>query len=119
MRSFLLGFLALALSSCLPVAAPKPDAVPTTERGEEARRLVDGGARLLDVRTRGEYDAGHVEGAINISVVELKDRLADLEPKDQPIIVYCRSGHRSAAAAGILRDAGFKAVFDLGTIKNW
>ncbi|HEY3450873.1 MAG TPA: rhodanese-like domain-containing protein [Myxococcales bacterium] len=109
----------LLLAACLPVVAPRPDAVPTTERGEEARRLVDNGAQVVDVRTPGEYEAGHVEGAVNISVVELKDRLKELGPRDRTVIVYCRSGHRSAAAAGILRGAGFTQVFDLGSIKNW
>ncbi|MGC4115779.1 MAG: rhodanese-like domain-containing protein [Myxococcales bacterium] len=101
------------------MAAPRPDAVPTTERGEEARRLVDNGALLVDVRTQSEFEAGHVQGAINVSVVGLADRLAELGPKERQVIVYCRSGHRSAAAAAILRDAGFARVFDLGSIKNW
>ena len=52
-------------------------------------------------------------------MVELKDRLAEREPKDKPLVVYCRTGHRSAAAARMLRDAGFNRVFDLGSIKNW
>jgi phage shock protein E len=111
--------LACLSPACLTVPATGPNAVPNTERGLEARRLMDNGARLLDVRTQGEYEAGHVEGAQNISVLELKDRFEELNPKDRTIVVYCRSGHRSAAAASILRSAGFAQIFDLGSIKNW
>jgi phage shock protein E len=116
-RTFML-LANLALSACY-VAAMGPDAVPTTEGGQVARRLMDNGARLVDVRSASEYRAGHVEGAINIPVVQLEDRLGELEPKQKAVIVYCRTGHRSAAAASILRSAGFTQVFDLGSIRNW
>jgi phage shock protein E len=109
---------ALAASGCY-VATVGLDAVPTTEKGQVPRRLVDGGARLVDVRSAGEYQAGHVEGALNIPVTELKERLQELEPREKTVIVYCRTGHRSAAAASILAAAGFSDVFDLGSIRNW
>ena len=87
--------------------------------GDEARRLVAQGARLVDVRTVGEYRGGHIEGAVNIPVQELTARVAELEPKDKPVIVYCASGNRSARARGVLKGAGFTAVSDLGAIDNW
>jgi len=56
----------------------------------------------------------------NVAVSELKGRLRELEPfREKTVVVYCRSGHRSAIAAGILRDAGFTRVYDLGSIHNW
>lgn len=73
---------------------------------------------LLDVRTPGEFSGGHIEGAANINVDDLRNRLADV-PTDQPIVVYCRSGNRSAQAARILADAGFENIYDLGGIINW
>ena len=87
--------------------------------GDEARKLIAKGARLVDVRTVGEYRGGHIEGALNIPVQELTSRVAELEPKDKPIIVYCASGNRSARARGVLKGAGFTAVSDLGAIDNW
>ena len=87
--------------------------------GSEARRLVHAGALLLDVRTQEEYTGeGHLPGAVNIPVQELGDRLGEL-PNDRAIVVYCRSGSRSARAAGILRSAGRTRVFDLGSLDNW
>ncbi|MEZ4236612.1 MAG: rhodanese-like domain-containing protein [Myxococcota bacterium] len=85
----------------------------------EAHRLVEGGALLVDVRTPGEFAAGHLDGAVNIPVDQLKARLRELPDKQRPVVVYCRSGARSAAAAGTLKAAGYAQVEDLGAMRNW
>ncbi|MBC8071217.1 MAG: rhodanese-like domain-containing protein [Deltaproteobacteria bacterium] len=87
--------------------------------GSEARQLVDAGAVLLDVRTPQEFSGGHIEGAINIPVQELHHRLADVGAHDRAVVVYCRSGMRSARASAMLKEAGFSAVRDLGGIGRW
>ena len=73
---------------------------------------------IIDVRTKEEYDEGHIGGATLLPVQELEDRLNEL-PKDKPIIVYCRSGNRSRTAAGILVNNGFTQVYDMGGIGDW
>jgi rhodanese-related sulfurtransferase len=85
----------------------------------EARQLVQAGARLVDVRTPGEFAAGHIPGAINIPVQQLDARMNELQPKDAAVVVYCRSGHRSGNAARMLKSAGFVAVHDLGPMSRW
>lgn len=85
----------------------------------EARQLVGSGARLVDVRTPGEFAAGHIPGAINIPVQQLAGRLGELEPKDAAIVLYCRSGRRSGNAAHLLKGAGFVDVRDLGPMSRW
>ena len=85
----------------------------------DARQLVRDGAVLLDVRTRGEFRAGHIPGAVNIPVHRLEKRLGELGDRDKAVVVYCRSGRRSASAVRFLRRAGFVAVHDLGAMKNW
>jgi phage shock protein E len=110
---------ALSFFSCTTIRAPPAGAPPKTEAGAKARKLIEDGARLVDVRTRGEFEDGHIEGALNIPVDVVKDRAAELEPRDKPVVVYCRSGHRSAIAAKILREAGFSQVYDMGSIRNW
>jgi phage shock protein E len=87
--------------------------------GAYARQLVQAGARLVDVRTPGEFAAGHLPGAVNIPLQQLDDRLAELEPKGSPVVLYCRSGHRSGNAARTLKSAGFAAVHDLGSMSRW
>jgi phage shock protein E len=107
-----LAVLALSASSCL-------FAFSGDLSGREARRMVAEGALLLDVRTPGEYAAGHLEGAVNVPVQVLATRLDELGAHERPIVVYCRSGHRSANAAALLRDAGFTDVHDLGAMSRW
>lgn len=87
--------------------------------GPEARRLVEGGALLVDVRTPQEFAAGHITGALNIPVQQLDRRMAELGPKDRPIVLYCRSGNRSSTAARMLGNAGYAAVHDLGAMSSW
>jgi phage shock protein E len=84
-----------------------------------AHELVQNGARLLDVRTKEEYGAKHLPDAINIPVQELSTRIRELEPKDAPIVVYCRSGSRSGIAYETLKAAGFTKVHDLGRMTAW
>jgi rhodanese-related sulfurtransferase len=69
---------------------------------------------LLDVRTPEEYNEGHVEGAINIDYYnETFSAQMDSLDKSKPVLVYCRSGSRSAKAAEILRQKGFKEVYEM------
>jgi rhodanese-related sulfurtransferase len=83
-------------------------------------RYFDGGQQhmLIDVRTPEEFRSGFIPGARNIPLQDLQ-RLANTLPTDMPIILYCRSGNRSASAAGILKQAGFEDVWDLGGIFSW
>ena len=87
--------------------------------GQDARQLVAQGAVLLDVRTPAEYAGGHLDGAVNIPLQQLADRLTELRPTDRPLVVYCRSGARSRQATELLREAGFGAVHDLGAMDRW
>jgi phage shock protein E len=73
---------------------------------------------LLDVRTPEEFASGYIEGALNIPVQVLAQNLS-LLPKDQEIVIYCRSGNRSAQAAEILGQNGYDAVLDMGGIIAW
>lgn len=86
---------------------------------QQARQLVEAGARLVDVRTPAEFAAGHIPGAVNIPLQQLDSRLIELEPKEQAVVLYCRSGNRSGSAARLLKSAGFGEVHDLGPMSRW
>lgn len=89
---------------------------------EEAKKLMDSeeGCIILDVRTREEYDQGHIPGAILIPNTEIEAKAADLLPdKDQLILVYCRSGRRSKLAAQSLADLGYTNIREFGGILDW
>lgn len=75
------------------------------------KQLLKDGAIILDVRSKGEYTGGHINGSINIAVDTLSQQIGKLD-KDKTIITCCASGMRSAAAKSILKSNGFKQVFN-------
>ena len=89
---------------------------------EEAKKLMDSeeGCIILDVRTREEYDQGHIPGAVLIPNTEIEAKAADLLPdKGQLILVYCRSGRRSQLAAEALVELGYTNIKEFGGILDW
>lgn len=87
----------------------------------EAKEKLKAGALLVDVRTRFEYDEGHIEGAILYPLDEINnDTVSTIFPdKETAIIVYCQSGNRSSQALEKLKSLGYTNVYDLGSINNW
>ncbi len=85
---------------------------------EARRRLECGEATFLDARLCGEYEAGHLPGAIFAPFTQMPHRLASL-PRDQEIICYCRSGNRSELACAYLRRHGFKVANLRGGYWPW
>ena len=75
---------------------------------------------LLDVRTEAEYRQCHLLGSLLLPVDELKERAyQELPNKKTPVLLYCRSGNRSAQAAVILKEQGYNLVIDLGGIQGY
>lgn len=89
------------------------------ETSEQARALVASGAMLVDVRTPEEFADGHIPGAVNIPDYELERRLGQLGPPSSQLVIYCRSGSRSARAKRLLESKGYGQVFDLGAMSSW
>lgn len=82
--------------------------------GTDITEKIKEGAYLIDVRTPQEFDAGHVKGSTNIPLDRILHSLEKFKDKKH-IIVFCRSGHRSAQAKSILEKNGFKNVTNGGT----
>jgi len=115
-------FVACAAGAAEPPAATAasvaaaPAAVPPIAPPELAKRLEakDPDLVILDVRTPEEFAAGHVPGARNVPHDQVTARLADLSPlRGKQVVLYCRSGRRSALAADALRQAGFSRLLHL------
>ncbi|MBN6888839.1 rhodanese-related sulfurtransferase [Cytobacillus horneckiae] len=76
-------------------------------------------AQLIDVREPNEYEGGHILGARNIPLSQLKTRLIELR-QDKPVYLYCQSGMRSGRAAQLLRRKGYRDLSHLqGGFKKW
>ncbi|WP_394579895.1 rhodanese-like domain-containing protein [Cytobacillus firmus] len=76
-------------------------------------------AQLIDVREPNEFENGHILGARNIPLSQMKMRMKELRP-DKPVYLYCQSGMRSARAAQFLHRKGYKDLSHLqGGFKKW
>ena len=118
-------FLLLAvmmLTACGQAEENDQEAVYVNITAEEAKQIMDTeeGYIILDVRTREEYDEGHIPGAILISHEEIAEKAEQvLTDKDQLILVYCRSGRRSKIAAEALVELGYTNIKEFGGISDW
>lgn len=75
---------------------------------------------ILDVRTKDEFDEGHIKNALLLPDTEVEDKAQELLPdKDATILIYCRSGRRSALSATKLDELGYTNVYDFGGIIDW
>jgi phage shock protein E len=77
-------------------------------------QLVNEGAVIVDVRSKGEFEGGHIRNSINIPVDQLSNNLNKLKDKNKPLIVCCASGMRSAAAKRMLLSNGYTVVHNGG-----
>ncbi len=94
-------------------------ALPTNISVEQAYQNYQQGALILDVRTQEEWDALHIPETTLIPLEQLPDRYEEL-PKNEEIVVICRSGNRSQVGRDILLEAGFKKVTSVnGGVNAW
>ena len=74
---------------------------------------------LVDVRTKDEYELGHISGAVNVPLDEMRSRMKEI-PSDKPVFLYCGVGLRGYLASNILKENGYKDVRNLiGGIKTY
>lgn len=77
--------------------------------------MVKGGAIIIDVRTRHEFEQGHIKGSVNLPLDQLKKNLQQLPDQEKTIILCCASGIRSNSAKTVLKSAGYANVFNGGS----
>ncbi len=83
---------------------------------EKAQELLRAGALVVDVRNPGEFNSGHVPGAINVPLGDLSaEAPRHLPDKNRVLLLHCLSGARSGIAKGQLKRLGYKNVFNLGS----
>ncbi len=120
MRKLIICLVILLTITGCAEASVKEVITPSSKivTSSEASSLIKEGAILIDVRTKEEYDEKHITGAVNIPLAEIEKGNINYD-KDTAIIVYCRSGNRSATAAKELITLGYTSIYDLGSINNW
>lgn len=121
----LVGAISLSsLTGCIDTGAPAGGQQASYQRvdPERAKELMDteDDYTLLDVRTEGEYEEGHIPGAVLLPHDAVSSKAENVLPdKDQLILVYCRSGNRSKQASGTLAELGYTNVVEFGGINDW
>ncbi len=88
-----------------------------SEDSERLVEVINNGATLIDVRSKGEFASGSLKNAINIPLNEISSKVKSLKNKEN-IVVFCRSGMRSKQAQSILKQAGITNVFNGGSLQN-
>lgn len=85
---------------------------------DEAQKLIDDGAQLIDVRAEHEWEMGRISGAKHLPLAELSERVEEID-KDRPVVLYCRGGNRSTMAAEALAEEGYDAAKLSEGIVGW
>jgi rhodanese-related sulfurtransferase len=85
---------------------------------EEAQKLIEDGAQVVDVRVDHEWEVGRIAGATHLPLAELAERAGEID-KERPVVVYCRGGNRSSMAAAALTAAGYDAAKLSEGIVGW
>lgn len=110
------------LTACGQAQESSSEAAYQNITAQQAKKIMDtqSGYIILDTRTREEYDAGHIPGAILIPYDEILEKAEGvLTDKDQLILVYCRSGRRSKLASQDLEKLGYTNIREFGGIIDW
>lgn len=120
----LLALIALPLSGCTKRTPIPKEEKPEyqTITSEKAKEMIDNNPNIiiLDVRTEEEYNSGHIENALLIPDSDIESQApTTLTDKEATILVYCRSGRRSALASKKLSDLGYTNIYDFGGILDW
>jgi rhodanese-related sulfurtransferase len=85
---------------------------------DEAQKLIEDGAQLIDVRADHEWEVGRIPGATHLPLDQLAARAGEVD-KERPVVLYCRGGNRSTMAAAALADAGYDAAKLVEGIVGW
>jgi len=121
MKKIVILFLVIGLSSCNSQEKKATTFEDVTV--EQFQNMIGkNGAQLIDVRTPGEYENGHIKNALLINYMssDFKDKAFKGLDKTKPVLVYCASGGRSAKSAKMYKEAGFTKVYNLlGGITAW
>jgi len=123
-RTILILFMILIITTLSACSAKSDSSASSYTKitSKEAKEMMDqeDTVTILDVRTEEEFISGHIEGALLIPDTEILEKAEETLPdKSATILVYCRSGRRSALAAADLAELGYTNIYDFGGIIDW
>lgn len=120
MKGKLMKLLAMCclLSTCTGTDTAKQAEYQRIDAQKAKEMMQDSSVIVLDVRTQEEYAQGHIPNAELLPLDQI-EKISEVAEKDKTILIYCRSGNRSAQAAHYLIESGYENVYDFGGILSW
>ncbi len=126
---FIVIYISIFLGGCSERGTIEGQSQPEEEvtvvmkiKPEDAKKMLESEnpPALIDVREPDEFASGHIPNAVDVPLGDVVNGVIRLGiPKDQPVMVYCRTGRRSSEAASKLQGAGYQKIYDLGGITDW
>ena len=117
---FIIATIVFALNFLWSCVKSNSETVPTLSSHQGEKLLSNHNYIFIDVRTKQEYDTGHIPNSTHISIESLESRIDEIEKyKEKKIVVYCRSGNRSSKGTKILINYGFEAMNLSGGMLQW
>ena len=115
LKRLMILLILISIPACSAQTGGGTAATRTVSVQQEAWTAIRGGALLVDVRSRDEFDQGHLEGAVLIPHDQIAARASELgDDKGRAIVLYCRSGNRSSQAKLALEKLGYTNVMNAG-----
>lgn len=123
MKSFIkFSFFFIVFSFTLSCQTNSEAVITKVDKSHVKTDVVGKNVQLIDVRTIEEYEAGHIDDALNFNIIDSETFVTQIEnlSKDEPVYLYCKMGGRSSRAADILKEKGFTKIFDYsGGYNDW
>ena len=85
---------------------------------DQIKKALENGAKIIDVRSPGEYAGGHVKGSLNIPLDTIPKNIEKIKGFQKPVVLCCASGMRSGQATDILKKNGIAEVYNGGSLRN-
>ncbi|MCK0160989.1 rhodanese-like domain-containing protein [Allomuricauda sp. F6463D] len=122
MRHIIKFVLFLVFAGTLSCHSQKDKVITRIDKAEMNSNVIGKAVQLIDVRTPGEYNAGHIDDAINFDISKYQNFIEQINTldKEDPVYLYCAVGARSIHAAKILKSKGFTKIYDYsGGYDDW
>ena len=122
MKSLFFPFLCICFAFATTSISAQNDAIVQVIQFEKLEAALENEIQLLDVRTVGEFKAGHIKGALNIDAMQAEklENYAQKLDKNKAVYLYCHSGGRSQQASKRLKNIGFAKIYDYsGGYSEW
>jgi len=121
-RLFSVLLMTIALSLSLSCQTSQEGTITKVTKTDLQKNVIGKDVQLVDVRTFEEYEAGHIDDAVNFNIIDSETFVSQISNlnQEEPVYLYCKMGGRSSRAAELLKEKGFKKIYDYsGGYNDW